>query len=267
MSQRLTGGRRGLRPWEGLVRPSRRLKEGEEILFDNRYRLRLEKNLGEGKWMVSFSSRTMEREVIRKFGHMPLPQYIKRQDELKDTRRYQTIFARKDQASAVAAPTAGLHFTGSMLENLKQIGVGIAEVTLDVGPGTFKPVTVDDVNMHVVDSEQATLSSGASRTLNRAKSRGGRIIAVGTTSIRTLESASVKNHEIQPFSKDVDLYIKPGYRFKFVDCLLTNFHLPKSSLLILVSAFAGREKILSAYETAIKSRMRFYSYGDAMLIL
>ena len=262
-----TAGRVSLSEWEGLVRPSRRLKDGEEIIFDERHRLCLKENLGDGKWLIEFSSRTMEQNIIRKFGHMPLPQYIKRQDESSDSKRYQTVFARKDKAQAVAAPTAGLHFTRSMLKDFKQQGVKTVEITLDVGPGTFKPVKVKDINRHVVDAEFASLSAKACKSLNSVKANGKRLIAVGTTSMRTLESASVNNNKIEPFSKDVDLYIKPGYRFKFADCLLTNFHLPKSSLLILVSAFAGREKILNAYQQAIRNKMRFYSYGDAMLIL
>ena len=256
-----------LRRWEGLVKPSRRLKDGEEIVFDERHRLCLKEHLGDGKWLIEFSSRTMEQKVIRKFGHIPLPQYIKRQDEIGDSKRYQTVFARKDRANAVAAPTAGLHFTRSMLEKLKRLDIKAVEVTLDVGPGTFKPVKVEDIRNHKVDSEFASLSAKACRTLNRVKSKGKRVIAVGTTSMRTLESAAVTGNAIQPFSKEVDLYIKPGYEFKFADCLLTNFHLPKSSLLILVSAFAGRERILKAYQEAIRNKMRFYSYGDAMLIL
>ena len=256
-----------LRRWEGLVKPSRRLKDGEEIIFDERHKLCLKENLGDGKWLIEFSSRSMEQKVIRKFGHIPLPQYIKRQDEISDSKRYQTVFARKDRAKAVAAPTAGLHFTRSMLEKIKQQGVKSVEITLDVGPGTFKPVKVEDITNHKVDSEFASLSAKACRIINTVKSKGNRVIAVGTTSMRTLESAAVTGNAIQPFSKDVDLYIRPGYAFKFADCLLTNFHLPKSSLLILVSAFAGRERILDAYQEAIRNKMRFYSYGDAMLIL
>lgn len=256
-----------LRPWEGLVKPSRRLKDGEEIIFDEHHRLCLKEHLGDGKWLIEFSSKSMEQKVIRKFGHIPLPQYIKRQDENSDSKRYQTVFARKDKAQAVAAPTAGLHFTRSMLEKLKRLDIKTVEVTLDVGPGTFKPVKVEDITNHKVDSEFASLSAKACRILNRVKSKGNRVVAVGTTSMRTLESAEVTSNAIQPFSKDVDLYIRPGYAFKFADCLLTNFHLPKSSLLILVSAFAGRERILKAYQEAIRNKMRFYSYGDAMLIL
>ena len=259
--------KKGPRLWEALVRPSRRLKEEEEIIFDEHHGLFLKKNLGDGKWLIEFSSRTMEQNVIRKFGHIPLPQYIKRQDEHSDSKRYQTVFARKDKAEAVAAPTAGLHFTRNMLEKLKQQGVKTVEVTLDVGPGTFKPVKVNDINRHVVDAEFASLSAKVCKSLNSVKANDKRVIVVGTTSMRTLESAAVAANKIELFSKDVDLYIKPGYRFKFADCLLTNFHLPKSSLLILVSAFAGRESILKAYREAIRNRLRFYSYGDAMLIL
>ena len=267
LSQSADSSKKGPRPWGALVRPSRRLKEKEEIIFDEHDRLYLKENLGEGKWLVIFTSKTMEKNVIRKYGHVPLPQYIKRQDENSDSKRYQTVFARKDKAAAVAAPTAGLHFTQSMLEKLKQQGVKTVEVTLDVGPGTFKPVKVNDINRHVVDAEFASLSAKVCKSLNSVKANDKRVIAVGTTSMRTLESAAVAGNKIEPFSKDVDLYIKPGYRFKFADCLLTNFHLPKSSLLILVSAFAGRERILKAYQEAISHKMRFYSYGDAMLIL
>lgn len=266
-SQVVNSSKNRLRRWEGLVKPSRRLKDGEEIIFDEHHRLCLKEHLGDGKWLIEFSSKSMEQKVIRKFGHIPLPQYIKRQDEISDSKRYQTVFARKDKAQAVAAPTAGLHFTRSMLEKLKRLDIKTVEVTLDVGPGTFKPVKVEDITNHKVDSEFASLSAKACRILNRVKSKGNRVVAVGTTSMRTLESAEVTSNAIQPFSKDVDLYIRPGYAFKFADCLLTNFHLPKSSLLILVSAFAGRERILKAYQEAIRNKMRFYSYGDAMLIL
>ena len=160
---------RGIRHWEGLVRPSRRLKKEEEIIFDERHRLCLKENLSNGKWLVCFSSKTMEQKVIRKFGHIPLPQYIKRQDENSDSKRYQTVFARKDKAEAVAAPTAGLHFTRSMLEKLKQQGVKTVEITLNVGPGTFEPVKVNDINRHVVDAEFASLSAKVCNSLNSVK--------------------------------------------------------------------------------------------------
>lgn len=267
LSYHTTGGRNRLSRWEGLAQPSRRLREGEEIHFDVRHWITLDNNLGEGRWLVSFPSKEVERKIIGLFGHTPLPQYIRRDDEDSDEARYQTVFARKDRAAAVAAPTAGLHFTKHLLEKIKRRGVKIVEVTLDVGPGTFKPVKVQDIKKHTVDPEQATLTAKAATALNRVRTMGGRIFAVGSTSLRTLESAAIVNGEIQPFSGEVNLYIKLSYKFRVTDALLTNFHLPKSSLLILVSALVGREKVLEVYQEAIRNRMRFYSYGDAMLIL
>jgi len=252
--------------WEAFVSPSRRVKEDERILFDSLGVL-LQKDLGGGKWEVVFDSQSQCDTIISRFGHVPLPHYIKREDQPRDIRRYQTIFADKTKVGAVAAPTAGFHFTKSLLQTVKERGVKIIEVCLHVGPGTFKPVKVDNINDHIVDPEFAELSAKAALSLSEIKAKGGEVFAVGTTTVRTLESAKIINSEIQPFSKMVDLYIKPGFQFNVVDHLVTNFHLPKSSLLILVSAFAGRERILSAYEEAIENRLRFYSYGDAMLIL
>ena len=252
--------------WQALVSPSKRVKEGEEIHFDN-YRLTLVKYYGLGSWEIRFNSKTSRERIIAGFGHVPLPHYINRDDQPSDIRRYQTLFAAKEKIGAVAAPTAGFHFTRPVLEKIKKRGVQVVELTLHVGPGTFKPIKTDDINEHVVDPEYAELDSKAAEKINKARKAGGRIFAVGTTSVRTLESAEVVDGLIQPFSGMVDLYIKPGYRFKVVELLITNFHLPKSSLLVLVSAFAEREKILTAYHEAIKSKYRFYSYGDAMLIL
>jgi len=252
--------------WEALVSPSRRVKVGEEILFD-RFKVRLAADLGGGRWEVVFRSGRQRQSIISRFGHVPLPHYIKRDDQPSDLRRYQTIFADKHNVGAVAAPTAGFHFTKSILAGLRAKEVELIEVCLHVGPGTFKPVKTDHIEDHVVDPEMATLSPDAAATINRVRERGGRIVAVGTTSVRTLESAPMRGGEIQPFCGMVDLYIRPGYEFNVVDHLVTNFHLPKSSLLILVSAFAGRERILDAYQKAIMQRMRFFSYGDAMLIL
>jgi S-adenosylmethionine:tRNA ribosyltransferase-isomerase len=250
-----------------MAQPSKRLDEGEDICFGSKLSLKLDKNLGEGKWVLSFSSARVEKSVVSKFGHVPLPQYIKRSDGASDSRRYQTVFARKDKAEAVAAPTAGLHFTKALLAKIKKKGIKVVELTLNVGPGTFKPVKVEDVELHRVEAEYAEISDRAAATLNKVRKNGGRIVAVGTTSARALESAAIVGNSIQPFKGEIDLYIKPGHNFKAVDLLLTNFHLPKSSLLILVSAFAGRETILKAYEEAVKHQMRFYSYGDAMLIV
>lgn len=253
--------------WEAMVRPSRRVKEGELISFDDRHSVELLKDLNNGRWQVRFSSRTASEKIISGFGHVPLPQYIGRDDQPSDIRRYQTVFADKNHTGAVAAPTAGFHFTRPMLSRLQQAGVDILEVTLHVGPGTFKPIKTDDIYEHTVDAEWAELSVRVAQVLNRVRERGGAVFAVGTTSVRTLESANVVHGEIKPFSGMVDLYIKPGHRFRFVDHMVTNFHLPKSSLLVLVSAFAGREQILSAYAEAVRQQYRFYSYGDAMLIL
>ncbi len=255
------------RVWEGLAQPSRRLDEKEEIWFDDKRHLLLEKKMEAGKWVISFPSGKIEKEIISKFGHMPLPLYIKRGDGISDSRRYQTVFAKKDKAEAIAAPTAGLHFTKALLAKIRKKGVKIVEITLDVGPGTFKPVKVENINDHIIEPERANLTLKAAGVLNKVREKGGRIIAVGTTSARTLESAPLKGGKIQPFSCDVNLFIRPGHKFKVVDSLLTNFHLPKSSLIILVSTFAGRESILGAYERAISESMRFYSYGDAMLIV
>ena len=258
--------------WEALARPSRRLKINEQIIFqkqdiEEKHSVTLKEDLHNGRWLVEFESALSEEKIIDKYGHVPLPLYIKRADVPEDVSRYQTIFARQEKTGAVAAPTAGFHFTDDILKILKSKGVSIAEVTLHIGPGTFKPVTASDINNHTIDPEYAELSPETADIINHTKKNDGRIIAVGTTSVRTLESAIINDNRIQPFSKFVDLYISPGYKFKVVDHLITNFHLPKSSLLILVSSFAGREQILSAYQKAIENKFRFYSYGDAMLIL
>ncbi len=255
--------------WEALAQPSRRLKEGERILFANgdQPSLTLRQNRGEGRWLVEFDSESERLAIIEKYGHIPLPQYIRRPDSETDIKRYQTIFARDDKVGAVAAPTAGFHFTEEVLAQLSKKGVKRVDLTLHVGPGTFKPVSVDNIEDHFVDPEIATLPPKAANTLNQTRESRCRVVAVGTTSVRTLESAPIVGDEIKPFSGEVGLYIKPGYSFKVVDRLLTNFHLPKSSLLILVSAFAERELILEAYRRAIAEKFRFYSYGDAMLIL
>jgi len=253
--------------WDALVTPSRRVKVGEDVLFGDRRRAVLARDAGRGHWEVRFSSATARREIIAGFGHVPLPPYISRDDQPSDIRRYQTVFADAGRVGAVAAPTAGFHFTRPLLDRLKRLGVTVVELTLHVGPGTFKPITSRDIDDHIVDPEFAELSSEAASTLNRIRADGGRVFAVGTTSVRTLESAAVSGERVEPFTGEVDLYIKPGHEFRIVDHLLTNFHLPKSSLLVLVSAFAGREKILAAYREAIAREYRFYSYGDAMLIL
>ncbi|MFQ5452628.1 MAG: tRNA preQ1(34) S-adenosylmethionine ribosyltransferase-isomerase QueA [Candidatus Zixiibacteriota bacterium] len=258
--------------WKALARPSRRLKEGEKVYFDktsldNRNYLVLQKKMTGDKWLVEFNSIQSREDIIDNYGHVPLPHYIRRPDSTDDINRYQTIFARTDKTGAVAAPTAGIHFTELIIDQLKEKGVNIVELTLHVGPGTFQPVIVDNIDNHNIDPEYAALSPDAANILNNVRNAGGKVFAVGTTSVRTLESAQIDNNNIASFCHEVDLYIKPGFKFKIVDHLITNFHLPKSSLLILVSAFSGREKILKAYRTAIENNFRFYSYGDAMLIL
>ena len=253
--------------WEALAQPSRRLKPGERITFSTEDSIRLDSYLGDGRWRVAFHSRTARQRIIARYGHVPLPQYIDREDTPTDLRRYQTIFARADQTCAVAAPTAGFHFTRALLDNIRSRGVTVCEVTLHVGPGTFKPITAGEIEEHTVDPECAVLPEDVARELNQIRERGGRVFAVGTTSVRTLESAPSITGEMLPFAGMVDLYIRPGHQFQVVDHLVTNFHLPKSSLLVLVSAFAGRELILEAYGEAVRQQYRFYSYGDAMLIL
>jgi len=253
--------------WEALAQPSRRLKEGEKVFFGPDQGVVLERRLEEGRWIVLFASKSARQRVLARWGHVPLPQYISREDQPVDLRRYQTVFARADQTGAVAAPTAGFHLTRGLLRKIKDRGVEVCEITLHVGPGTFKPITSDVIERHRVDPEYAQLPPPVAETLNRVRAGGGRVFAVGTTSVRTLESAPMDGGRIRPFSGMVDLYVRPGHRFRLVDHLVTNFHLPKSSLLVLVSAFARRERILDAYAEAIRKEYRFYSYGDAMLIL
>ncbi len=253
--------------WQVLTHPTRRVREGESLFFDEKSSVEVIAKTPDGKSYIKFKNKTEATRIISKFGHVPLPIYIHRPDEKSDENRYQTIFARLRKAKAVAAPTAGLHFTNRVLKKIEDKGVKIIRITLHVGYGTFKTVKADDIDEHVVDPERAEISKTAAHAINSVRKNGGRIFAVGTTSVRTLEAAEIIDGNIQPFSDYVDLYIKPGHEFKVVDHLITNFHLPKSSLAILVSAFAGREKILDAYETAVKEKYRFYSYGDCMLIL
>jgi len=253
--------------WEALAKPSRRLSPGERLFFEGGEEIGLYEHLGGGLWLVGFSSKSKGERIISRYGHVPLPQYIKRPDRNSDLRRYQTLFARKDKVGAVAAPTAGFHFTPLLLKRLQERKVKLFEVTLHVGPGTFKPIVVENIADHTVDPEFAELSSEVAAGLNETRAAGGRIFAVGTTSVRTLESAPFEKGEIRAFAGMVDLYIRPGYKFKVIDHLVTNFHLPGSSLLVLVAAFAGRARVLEAYREAVRERYRFYSYGDAMLIL
>lgn len=253
--------------WEALVRPARRVKTGELIFFDESHFVSMERDIGGGKWHVCFESESMREQIVTAFGHVPLPPYISREDQPADVERYQTVFADPQKTGAIAAPTAGFHFTQAVLDALRQNGVEIVEITLHVGPGTFKPIQCDDIDKHTVDPEEAELPWVVADRLNLIRESGGAVFAAGTTAVRTLESAPIMDGRIQPYAGMVDLYIRPGYRFRVVDHLLTNFHLPRSSLLALVAAFAGREEILALYHRAIDLKYRFYSYGDAMLIL
>ncbi len=253
--------------WEVLTHPTRRIKEGEKILFDDGAAFEIIAKLPTGRTMIKFKSRKDADKIIKKHGHIPLPVYIHRPDEKRDENRYQTVYAQDQKAKAVAAPTAGLHFTHSMIKRIEEKGIKIIPVTLHVGYGTFKTVKAKSIEDHSVDGEYAEISRTSANAINKIKRTGGKIFAVGTTSVRTLESAPHVKGAIQPFSGIVDLYIYPPYKFKTVDHMITNFHLPKSSLLFLVSAFATRELILKAYYEAIRENYRFYSYGDCMLIL
>ena len=202
-------------------------------------------------------------QLLERFGHMPLPPYIEREDEEADKERYQTVFAQRE--GAVAAPTAGLHFDAALLEQLAEADVSTAEVTLHVGAGTFQPVREDDVRDHEMHAEWLEVSEATCKQIQETKARGGRVVAVGTTAVRSLETASQAG-ELKPYSGDTQLFILPGFRFNCIDAMITNFHLPESTLLMLVSAFCGRDAILSAYEEAVKERYRFFSYGDAMFL-
>jgi S-adenosylmethionine:tRNA ribosyltransferase-isomerase len=254
--------------WETLVRPARRLKSGTEIGFAGTdLRARVTACQDHGIRVVKFETNENLDDLIDCIGEPPLPPYIDRgtHNSPDDRQRYQTIYAT--ERGAIAAPTAGLHFTPSILESVRTRGVQVAEVTLHVGYGTFEPVRVPDISKHQVAAERFSVSEDTASVINRARSAGHRIIAVGTTTARALESASSPKGQVTRQSGVASLTIIPGYEFRITDGLLTNFHLPKSSLLMLVSAFAGRELTLAAYQHAVESAYRFYSYGDCMLLL
>ena len=216
----------------------------------------------EGNRLIKFSYEGIFEEILDKLGEMPLPPYITH--KLEDKNRYQTVYAKKE--GSAAAPTAGLHFTEELLEEIRQMGVNIAHVTLHVGLGTFRPVKVDDVEKHHMHSEFYVVEEDQAELINETRKNGGRIISVGTTSCRTLESAADENGNLQAKSGWTEIFIYPGYQFKIIDGLITNFHLPESTLLMLVSALAGKENIMRAYEEAVEERYRFFSFGDAMFI-
>ncbi|MBQ7558245.1 MAG: tRNA preQ1(34) S-adenosylmethionine ribosyltransferase-isomerase QueA [Lachnospiraceae bacterium] len=249
--------------WETLVNPGKKCRPGQKLEFgDGRLRAEVLDILEEGIRKIRFRYDGIFEEVLDSLGEMPLPPYIRH--KLKDRDRYQTVYARYD--GSAAAPTAGLHFTKELLSGIGEKGVDIVYVTLHVGLGTFRPVKEEDILDHHMHTEHFVVSADAARRINRARENGGRVVCVGTTSVRTLESASDEEGRVRPCSGDTDIFIYPGYRFKAVDALITNFHLPESTLIMLVSAFAGRENTLAAYNTAVRERYRFFSFGDAMMI-
>lgn len=253
--------------WKALTRPARRLRKGARIVFgDPKLRAEVIDSLDNGVRIIKFEAEGALEELIDRLGEPPLPPYIKRDSNVwdDDSERYQTVYA--SQRGAIAAPTAGLHFTPAILEAIDRRGASLVEITLHVGYGTFEPVKVEDIARHRVGAEWFSVTEGATNKINFARAQGHRVVAVGTTTARTLESAAGANGLLAPQTGFSALTIIPGYRFRAFDMLLTNFHLPKSSLLILVSAFTGRELTLAAYRHAVAARYRFYSYGDCMLI-
>ena len=253
--------------WETLARPARRLHSGKQILFGKRLSAEVVEKSGDGKVFVRFESVDDFNEIIDEIGKTPLPPYIKRGTAAIDTdrERYQTVFAKN--RGAIAAPTAGLHFTPNVLETIRNCGVIVAEITLHVGYGTFEPVRVDDLADHTVSPESYEITEETSALLTHAKTDGRRIVAVGTTTTRALETTMAKFDRFLAGNHLADLTITPGFKFKAINALLTNFHLPQSSLLVLTSTFGGHELIMSAYRHAVAARYRFYSYGDCMLIV
>lgn len=250
--------------WETLVKPGRKAKPGTVIVFGGGLlKGTVSDIVEEGNRLIQFSYEGIFEEILDRLGQMPLPPYITH--ELKDKNRYQTVYAVHE--GSAAAPTAGLHFTKELLGQIEDMGVKLAHVTLHVGLGTFRPVKVDEVEGHHMHSEFYTVDEEAAQMINETKRDGGRVVCVGTTSCRTVESAAGDDGIVKAKSGWTEIFIYPGYRFKVLDCLITNFHLPESTLVMLVSALAGREQILSAYREAVRERYRFFSFGDAMLIV
>lgn len=250
--------------WETLVKPGKKARVGDRIEFgEGLLKAEIIDVVEEGNRLVRFEYEGIFEEILDQLGQMPLPPYITH--ELKDKDRYQTVYAKYD--GSAAAPTAGLHFTKELLQEIKDMGVNIAEVTLHVGLGTFRPVKVENVLDHHMHSEFYMISQEAADMINATKDNGGRVISVGTTSTRTLESAADENGRLTAKSGWTEIFIYPGYKFKVIDALITNFHLPESTLVMLVSALAGREHVLAAYAKAVEEKYRFFSFGDAMLIM
>lgn len=249
--------------WETLVKPGKKARPGARIVFgDGLLTAEVLEVVEEGNRLIQFSFDGIFEEILDKLGQMPLPPYITH--ELKDKNRYQTVYAKYE--GSAAAPTAGLHFTQKLLKEIEQKGIKIAHVTLHVGLGTFRPVKVEDVTKHHMHTEYYRVTQEAADLINAAKAQGDRVICVGTTSCRTIESAAGEDGLVQPGEGDTSIFIYPGYQFKVLNCLITNFHLPESTLLMLVSALAGKEHIMAAYEEAVAEKYRFFSFGDAMFI-
>ena len=254
---------KGDKSWECLVRPGRKLREGARVSFgDGALTARITQVLPDGNRLVKFEYEGIFLEVLERLGKMPLPPYIK--EELQDRERYQTVYSK--EVGSAAAPTAGLHFTKELLREVQNMGVKVCYVTLHVGLGTFRPVAEENLEEHDMHSEYCSISRETAETINETKRNGGRVICVGTTSCRTVESWAGEDGAMKESSGWTNIYIYPGYRFKVMDALVTNFHLPQSTLIMLVSALAGREHVLAAYKEAVKERYRFFSFGDAMFI-
>ena len=271
MGERPTGGAvevlllhdRGEGIWECLTRPGRKTRPGQELIFGGgTLRATVVDALDDGNKLVQFHYEGIFLEILEQLGKMPLPPYIR--EELRDQERYQTVYSKI--SGSAAAPTAGLHFTGELLDRIRAMGVDIAEITLHVGLGTFRPVKAEEITEHHMHAELCMIDEPTARLLNGTKARGGRIICVGTTSCRTLESLVQPDGSFRAQTAWTDIFIYPGYRFRAMDALITNFHLPESTLVMLVSAFAGRETVLAAYRDAIEKRYRFFSFGDAMFL-
>ncbi|MBR6256755.1 MAG: tRNA preQ1(34) S-adenosylmethionine ribosyltransferase-isomerase QueA [Lachnospiraceae bacterium] len=252
--------------WECLVKPGKKAREGARIIFGGGLLSAVvDEIVDEGNRIIRFEYEGIFEEILDKLGEMPLPPYITHKLPRENRERYQTVYSKIE--GSAAAPTAGLHFTEALLDDIREMGVKTDFVTLHVGLGTFRPVKVDNILEHHMHSEYCEISREVADSINECRKSGGRIICVGTTSVRTLESMSEEDGTVKAGSRDTDIFIYPGYKFKAVDGLITNFHLPESTLLMLVSAFAGRDNVLKAYEEAIKERYRFFSFGDAMLLI
>ena len=254
--------RHSLTVWECLMKPAKRLHVGEELVFNEELKCKLLEIMPDGNRKIEFIYDGVLEDILSRVGQMPLPPYI--HEKLKDQERYQTVYNKV--TGSAAAPTAGLHFTPELIKRLKEKGVIFAEVTLDVGLGTFRPCKEDDITKHDMHTEHYSISKEACDIINQAKEEGRRVIAVGTTSVRTLESVARYGLPLKETQEDTSIFIYPPYQFKVVDAMITNFHLPKSTLIMLVSAFAGLDNTMNIYNTAVKEKYRFFSFGDAMFI-